>query len=320
MELRALKKQPVSAAQSGQTEQASRRPERERASAETLGGDARTFAERVHPDVLGQVRPELLTNDARDFNTECAAHPSFRNIYERIVLGKDRALLEQKTARQYEALLERYASSDIPGGEERLAAFNEYIGAMRPVRSERRKDIDVLKAPRLTGTTSSFGPQDAFVQADAYVYASLDGLRHAMAANGETYLVDTDVAERGELIMQDIANVGTAGMGNADRRYRDYLANLFDYAQGKRVLALYLASVFESPAEAEHFFQAFQGPRFAQTWAQIDGGYATDKVPAERLERIVSRMRTLMEETRIQPPMSLEVRVRDTAGIQPADV
>lgn len=288
---------------------------------ELLPGAAATFAANVHPEVLAQLNGDAsFLKEAQAFADESAEHPHFKNIYERIVINNDRELLRKKTTEQYKDLHTRYmGEAQTPEmaqqAQKRLEAFDGYISSMRSVRSEKRRDIDTLKSPRLLGRASSFGPQDPFVQADAYVYASLDGIRHSMAQNGDTYLDETTVEEAGELVMQDIANMGTAGLGNKDRRYRDYLANMFDYAQGKQLLALYLANVFNDPDEASAFFRTFSSPKYAQLWPTLDEQDATGAFSKERLAQIIQKMRTIAMETRIQPPMSLEVRVRDQIAI-----
>jgi hypothetical protein len=295
---------------------------------EQITGEAQRFLGAVHPEVLTHIQPSHLSSEAEAFNQELDADPIFAAQYRQILLENNYAALQEKTKKQIQELEGRYffdRSPSLPptpeAREEHLALFQALVRDMRPVRAERRQDIDTLLSPRQLGFTSSFGGQDPFVQADAYVYASFNYIRHPMARDGNAVLDEAEAQARGQIVMQDIANMGTAGLGNHDHRYHDYLTNTFDYAGGKEVLALYLAMVFHNPQEAVQFFKTFSGVHYAQHWLKeetvpgMDEEQITPHFTRGRVRKITKQMRLLMEQTHIQPPVSLEVRLPGSARI-----
>lgn len=295
---------------------------------EHITGEAQQFLGAVHPEVLTHIQPSHLSFEADAFNQELDADPVFAAQYREIMLENNYTALQEKTKKQIQELEERYLVDRSPSlpptpeaRKEHLALFQVFVRDMHPVRDEKRQDIDTLLSPRQLGFTSSFGGQDPFVQADAYVYASFNHIRHPMARDGNAVLDEAEAQTRGQILMQDIANMGTAGLGNRDRRYHDYLTNTFDYAGGKEVLALYLAMVFHDPKEAAQFFKTFSGVQYAQRWPEqeTDSGMNEEQITPHftrgRVREITRQMRLLMEQTRIQPPVSLEVRLPGSARI-----
>ena len=215
-----------------------------------------------------------------------------------------------------------------------LAAFETFVRDMEVVRSDKdAASIDVYRSPRETGQTASFGPQDILVQADRYVYASLDGMKHFMARAKNADVLDASSFEdRAELVMQDIANLSAR---HPDQLVETYMNNVFDLKTGKEILSHYLALVFKSPDEARSFFDANNQPASAQRWDSdlhismpiqeipflpsdtpetfMQKMNDTENAASERTREIVAMMKKIAAQTGFEPPLSLEVRIPDFA-------
>ena len=174
---------------------------------------------------------------------------------------------------------------------------------MKIVRSDKR-DTDTFESPRRHGNTSSIGPQDILVQADNYVYASFDQTPHYMARTSQNQreIDPNGIEDRTELVMQDIANLHAR---YSDGLAKAYLSNTFDLETGKDILAEYLAYVFESPEEAIKFISLNNHPRDTQRWDTL--------LDEPENERVISKMKELKKELGIEPPLSLEIRIRSFA-------
>ncbi len=256
---------------------------------------------------------------------EFAESPEQREVFEQILIEGDRKALENKTKKQLTQINTHYFGKHplrhpvrTVKRQAKRKKFQKFVNALKPVRHD-KKEFDVYKSPRTTGEIQSYGAQDLIAQADAYVYASFDGIRHHMTRSNE-YLRELDSGEmesRGEIVMQDMANI--------EARHHDlptsaYLNNVFDYKQGKDVLATYLAMVFESPQEATEFLQRNNRPQIAQHWERAITT-STNTLPAgvkrndARYTEIRERMKEVLAKTGIEPPLSLEVRIRGQVDI-----
>lgn len=113
---------------------------------------------------------------------------------------------------------------------------------------------------------------------------------------------------------------------------KKYLDNLFDFENGQKILAVYLALVFETPEHAHAALSTSRGyPMHAQHWDSMDllyyqeSGYVAssrdDSLAQEQREASITqafleKMKFVLEKTGIEPPLSLEIRVKDSARVK----
>lgn len=180
-------------------------------------------------------------------------------------------------------------------------AFYDWIINANVQRSVTNKVRDEYLSPEKSGKFNSYGYTDPLVGASHYVYATLDALPHKMGSKADVSFDKASIQERSEIVTMDIA----------DLRYRQpnriaetYLDNCFDFETGMMILAEYFSQVFHSVEEAEDFFQ--QRPFDERIWD-------TQEVNIDRLREIQSAMKAIQAATNIEPPLNLEVRIRDRA-------
>lgn len=270
---------------------------------------------------------------------ETDGRPDANARFEEILVDGNPDALRENGNRQAEKMRAAWerAVTQNPTIAERLSAFQDFIGGLQPIRGDRPNlAYDEFVSPRVSGNISSFGPQDVVVQADRYVYGSFDGIAHAMSGRPEgAYRLDEDdLRERAQIVMQDIANiVPRAGVEPVGR----YLDNVFDYQNGKEIIARYLSMVFETPDEARSFLRSNNQMQQAQLWDRgmlhaapvadipyqdgdtaesIRARYDAEELASKaRLAQIESTMKRILAETGIEPPLSLEIRVPDRVKI-----
>ncbi len=242
------------------------------------------------------------------------------NLYEKIILKHDREVLKKKSELQYKELESHYYGKIPallqPQKRKKFEEFREYVANLALIRGDVDIALKELKSPRITETTRSFGTRDIATQADAYVSTIFEDLpRHMEGGEREKQvIIDKEgIEERSELLMQDIANIEGR---SRERVIERYLTNLFDYKTGKEILALYLAKVFNNPQEASDFIKGANVPIYAQMW---DKGYLERDVHEDarvRTLEIVDAMKEIFHETGVEPPLSLEVRIRDSVKVE----
>jgi len=247
---------------------------------------------------------------------ELKASPKTAEAYEAIMLREDPDFLKEKSEQQRDQLRELYFG-ELPewlqfAKRNKLKVFEDFIEQLDVVigGTPAIKDIDQFKSPQRTGVFSSYGASDVLVRAERYVYASFRQISHHMAGGTDQRVIDSEnIAKRSQIVMQDISNMGMRASKTKQGRLGHYLNNLFDYQTGKEILALYCAYVFDTPEEASKTINANNQSSVAQHWDSIFS-YGKDKV---REQQILTRMEELLEMTDIEPPLSLEVRIRDFA-------
>lgn len=263
---------------------------------------------------------------------EIANNPALAAQYQDILINNNNEALKEKSSEQLVALLAQYYEGADEQDKEvlrkRLEEFQSAITALHPSRGDKASiSFAEFQSPRLTKKVASYGERDIIAQADNYVYASLSELRHYMTEHsGQKYqLSESDAMQRGQIIMQDIANANEP-TGLVKR----YLNNLFDYKTGKEILAVYLASVFKTPTEAFTFVNKNNHPNTVQHWQKANMLYyptellpnleqpitTLDKEAKIKESEIAERMRKIYNTLGIEPPLSLEVRIRDSAKIE----
>lgn len=272
---------------------------------------------------------------------ELSENSEVKQLYEEIILNENPIVLKEKTSKQIEELSRlffkypkifhiRYNLVQ----KEKLKAFVKYVEALKPIRSD-NGNYDEFKCPELTGNLRSYGGLDPLVKAERYVYASFDKMTHQMSGKlgvspNTVELSDYGFEDRAQIVMNDIANVSPRALRRGEGLMEKYLTNLFDYEGGKKILSFYLALVFDDPRDIEYTFDGSDS-RLAQLWDEDDdfsklgNDYnlqrgKTTKEANEILETVISEkrrrfgrnMRRILQETGIEPPCSLELRIRDS--------
>jgi len=306
------------------------------------------FFGNVPDHCIHALEPELVSTFLEKFSEEMDQHPDTRKQYEAIIENGDRGALEQKCARQIDDLKRQYFGElsiktlwQYPEKRKKLQSFRAFVDGLKIFRRDHAKVKGAFKSPEQIGKISSYGADDLAVRSDRYVYGSFDQLRHYMTrgSDDDVYeLEPSDADDHGEIVMQDVANISAR---EPDQPMRSYLANLFDYKNGKEILALYLASVFDTPQEASAFFDQNNSPHAAQRWdegmvnypahvmipypehpapnfSNADYEQQTRALEEKRLPHIVEQMRALKQTMALEPPLSPEVRIRDQATIKRA--
>ncbi|MBP7133767.1 hypothetical protein KBA73_00975 [Patescibacteria group bacterium] len=280
----------------------------------------------VHPAILERCsKNETFPSELKSFDEEMQKDPAFAEYFIKIVVSGEARATHEHGTKQIEQLRAQYLGDrpwlhplDTLQKREKLATFQKFMSELRPVRGDGNRSITTYKSPRALGSSISFGPADIFVQADRYVYASFDRIKHHMTDRfAELALLDEEaIPDDAQIVLKDIAD---SGQNDRDHRYRDYLNNIFPYKAGKEMLALYLATVFESPEEAEAFFQFNNKRQNAQRWHEVNLFVYPPTLPlneeqqAKRLNEIYGAMKAIYTLTRIEPPLCIEVRIPDQA-------
>lgn len=169
---------------------------------------------------------------------------------------------------------------------------------------------ETLRPPVETGVYSSYGPQDVLIQAHHYVYASLDAVPHNMAKRAKNEFDRADLGGRAELVMMDVADMSHRCNGNLAAHYRN---NIFDFETGEEILAAYLAYVFDTPEQAQAFISSGNMRTYVNTWDRDDWPDEYKKpegIDTAKAREIQARMKKIHAEMGIEPPLSLEVRIR----------
>lgn len=172
----------------------------------------------------------------------------------------------------------------------KLKVFQTRISQLTPIRQDKNPELNEFICPRETAHTAKgwtqMGGWDGVVQANRYVFGSFDALPHFLAyprwtpaAKDTGYqhgaghdfrainpaqaksvclrkLDETDLESHAEIGMVDITPLAFSTTEHSGRGIlKTYLDNIFDYRQGKKILAYYLACVFETPEAGLAFFQ-----------------------------------------------------------------
>jgi hypothetical protein len=261
-----------------------------------------------------------------------------QNMYRALIEQGDVSELKKKSKAQLDLLL-RIHWSDIPFWnikkkrelEKKLQKFQDFIASLRVVRSD-NKDIPVYKSPSQTGNVYSYGPYDIMSRSEEFVYASFDTIGHGMSKGTLVRELDMDSAGSAQIVMNDIANVAPRAAREQQAYMKKYINNLFDFDTGKEILAAYLAYVFDTPEQASDLLSRAGGrPDVAQLWdstSTTDILTYQDTTPVNSQEefneknekskaltqKFIFRMKEILASTGIEPPLSLEVRIRDSVG------
>jgi hypothetical protein len=167
------------------------------------------------------------------------------------------------------------------------------------------------------------------VHAERFVYGSFAEVGHLMSQGpDQRRLSIEDIAPRAQIVMQDVANMVARVSGDGSF-VKKYIQNLFDWGNGKKILALYLASVFDTPQQARDALSIVGGnPRIAQRWEEAFTYYDRSFKPnsteefntqknkdKEQTQVFRERMQRLLKDTGIEPPFSIEIRIKDSARV-----
>lgn len=250
---------------------------------------------------------------------ELRQHTEIARFCQEVFVNGDQTLLKTKSQAQLRKLTADYFSGislfnirERNQRRQKLESFRKFVYEQKVVRNEYQQHLSEMKSPRESGIATSFGTPDIVVQGDTYVYASFDKIPHNMSRGANYELDKPEALIRGELVMQDIANL----VHGYEHLLQRYIENIFDYQQGQEILALYLAMVFDNPTQAEEFIAHNNHPKFAQNWDREGmqsrtSLYIKDKELAEQeAELLRSRMKQMRDIYGLEPPLSLEVRVR----------
>lgn len=260
--------------------------------------------------------------------------PDLVSLYKEIIENNNFEKLREKSLQQVELLYKRFLCSEemseqeLLARENKLKLFTEFVDNLTPIRAD-DNDYDEYRSPELSGVAKSYGSQDVLIHSEKFVYGSFREIGHLMSQGQNQKVLDVeDISPRAQIVMNDIANViprTPAGKSFIEK----YLQNLFDFENGKKVLALYLASVFETPQQALDMLQGAGGtPHQAQRWEDFLV-YQTKNIQAETTEEylikkqedqenstlFINRMKSILEDTGIEPPLSIEIRIKDTAKV-----
>ena len=261
-----------------------------------------------------------------------AKNPDLRTLYSDIIEQNNFDRLREKSELQLYNLKTRYfgdlhpEDNEFAQKEEKIREFTQFVENLIPVRVD-PNEYDEYISPERSGNIKSFGPQDILVRSDQFVYGSFAEIGHLMSQGRNQRLLDIDdIAPRAQIVMQDIANI-VARVGGDQSAVEKYLLNLFDWENGKKILAFYLASVFDTTQQAMDALSGTGGnPQIAQRWENMFTYYNRSFKPKSTEEFLAQksrdeeqtlifreRMQKMLENTGIEPPLSIEIRVKDTA-------
>lgn len=283
---------------------------------------------------------EQFSNDAlvTEERALIAAYPELQQLYTSIIEQGDSTALREKSRAQlanlekmYYGKLSVFTLGDRLRKHNKIKSFGEFVDSLAVVRADKNEHAEYL-SPEQTGTSASYGPQDVMVHAEQFVYASFTEIGHGMSQGKHQRKLDMqESSSRAQIVMNDIANV-VARTPGGETFMKKYLANVFDFDTGKKILTTYLASVFDTPQQAIDMIGRAGGqPMVAQQWdkglgrldyrdSTFQGNsseeyHAQDARDAELGARFISRMQEILAQTGIEPPLSIEVRIKDSAKV-----
>lgn len=277
------------------------------------------FLQSISPDMLAGPSVERIRKDLDAALEGLEKDDETKSLHEAILVRKDFSVLKEKSEKQRQALYDYYMS--LAGmSEEKLKTFEDFVDVMTPVRADdKAANYSEFLSPAKTGNICSFGAFDATVRASEYVYASYAAIPHYMVRRGlQNYEIDEDdIADRTQMVMMDIADIDTRHQDHPEEIMRIYLNNMFSYREGKGILALYLACVFDSPGQAQEFIKANGIRPVAPNWDKkwIDPNRGHDEPMPQRTRKMIERMKDINNRFGIEPPLELELRILGSAKI-----
>lgn len=199
-------------------------------------------------------------------------------------------------------------AQELAGKESKLAAFKEFVGALKPVNKKAvAEKPDTAVEDKLVKTDdylagSFVGPDNQAFGVDRFHTAGTDGL-------------DTSTLEQsGQIVTNNIHFI--ANRVPAEKIAETYLNNTFDYQTGQEILAVYMASVFASPEEASNFLNDNYNKNDT-TWnyrlRPKLGEFSANQ--QQRREDILQATEKIYGRTGILPPTNMEVRL-DRAAVK----
>lgn len=266
-----------------------------------------------------RITKPVTESEVQKMITELDERPRVREIYEAVV-NNDLEALAKKSHEQLQELTKAYY------GEASLAerilpwkkkAREQTIFDQETKLEQFQKFVNSLEVQG-TEVTSDRGAETEASGAQNFVYGRLTSGENAVAADnlhaGTDQSYDNELLKRSaQLITNDFHHL--ARRTTPDKTIEAYTKNVFDYQTGQEILAVYLASIFESPDEAVHFLNDGYNKNDT-TWnyrmRPEVGKFGTDH--RTRGEEITRHMAKLWNLTGIYPPTNLEVRIdRDAA-------
>jgi len=298
--------------------------------------DEKTLSASQEADIkrITEIR-EGLSEDhiAKDEILRIKANTALNSLHKAIIEDEDIEILRKKWLQQIKQLTNIYfewISSfrlfKMRQMKSKLKAFERYADSLTPVRAD-ANDFEEYLSPERSWKISSFGPQDVLVRSERFVYWSFAQIWHNMSKWPNQRILDKeDIVSRAQLIMNDVAVVLARTPRDSSYMVK-YLINMFDFETGKQILALYLAIVFDTPEQAQDMLGNV-GVAEAQRWDSdmflhySDSAFRANSreeyLQQEQLEKaktavFIGKMKDILEKTGIEPPLSLEIRVRDRA-------
>lgn len=303
-----------------------------------LTKEVKTAATRKSLADLVELREKMAEDEL--IKTEMSlidGDPELKELYTALIENFDFDRLREKSNIQLKALHQKYFAGisffnfkERQKRREKLEAFEALIESLHPIRSDEAHYEEFL-SPTLTGYASSYGQSDTMVRAEHFVYGSFSEIGHNMTRGQHGQRLDPkDIAPRAQIVMNDIINVRPR-VKEGESFMKKYLTNMFDYETGKKILAIYLALVFDQPEQAREVLRTAAGElETAQRWDQLDrlryvDQSVTPSLPEEYIQlreknealtkAFTARMKALLAEFGLEPPLSLEIRVKDKARI-----
>jgi hypothetical protein len=263
-------------------------------------------------------------------------NPEVQRLYKEIFENGNVEALRKKSERQLRELTDQffqeapfYNLSARRRKKKKLKVFEDFVSGLMPVRADKNQFAEYL-SPDQTGEVQSYGVYDELVHAEEFVYGSFAEIGHLMSQGPNQRELDkSDFGDRAQIVMNDISNTA-ARVGPEGSYMEKYIANTFDFQQGEKILAVYLASVFDTPEQAQDMLSRAGGnPDVAQNWDRIDNrlhyrdeSFEGDSTEAyqeqdgrdQELSKVfVERMKRMLADTGIEPPLSLEIRIKGHA-------
>jgi hypothetical protein len=286
------------------------------------------FFKRLEADKLEYVRERIFGKRLKSFQKFVEEMIPIRNDSNPEIkeeFKSPRLLAEEG----HNHLIERgdgFYDSPVQGGRYIYASFREICHPMAAGDIVTAKDEDRVEIDRELGIKD---------RNDIRTRKYKDFTPEIKQRYSARFLDDRDFQGRAEIVMMDIADVQVV-IGNMEKHgirkvpcmMKCYLDNTFDYQGGKKLLAVYLASVFDSVEEAQSFFLENVGRELAESWYKplgIEEEFSrmkptpmkneTTNHALQRLRTEHQRMVDIFNETGIMPPLELEIRIPDRAKI-----
>ncbi len=282
-------------------------------------------AKRAKTKKMERVFAPVADEKIEQARSAMEAKPEIAEAYGEMIEAHNQEALRAKSQQQLDQLTKTYYGASsfweqtlpwkkkqreqiLADKESKLAVFKKFVSELKPVNKEAVAEKPDTQA------------EDALVKDDDYVTGGFVGPDQVafgvdrFHTAGKDELDKSALEQSGQIVTNNIHFV--ANRVPAEKIAETYLNNTFDYQTGKDILAVYLASVFKNPEEANNFLNDNYNKNDTEWNFRLRpkmGEYSAAQ--AQRREEILQAAEKIYGQIGMLPPTNMEVRL-DRAAVK----